>query len=443
MMQKIYTLNLAEESHKTISRLVSSNENFELSNLNDFDETLALGRGLTLKYLILDSATSPSDILNMKEKVGASLMGTHVLWMSGNDLDSIKNADIFSTISSLSNELTVIQKASAFFDYLNQATDPPLCKERSYVPLELFYLENISQSPCDIFLKISDRKFVKIIRKNDDFKITEIIEKYASKNIKEFYVTLENTKAFKESFLKDLFEQDKTGNVTDHQLKVTGAVLSIAADFGLSEMAIEGINTTFAEIDKEFNSVSKFKGLLEKLQQNQGTVLSNHSYLTAVFITLIGQKTPWFNREIKKNLFLAAILHDLDLHGTGLEAYEFKTVKEINTLPLKERELVKNHPTTLSAKLSKIDSIPSDVINLISKQHEGAGSESYPMGLHSPQLAPPNCLFNVAHQLSIEVSKIAFNMNKVSTAIEKVREHYVSNSMKSFIDLFEGQISKE
>lgn len=439
MLQKIFTLSLTTENQKVISKLVSATERFELCPLQSFDEAIAMGRNLSLKFLILDDSTSSSQLQLFKEQIGASFMGTHLLWMNEGSAEMI--SELFSTTTCFSPALSIIQKAATFFDYLNLATDPPLLKERSYVPLELFYLENITRSPCDIFLKISDRKFVKIINKSDDFKIAEIIGQYANKSIKEFYVTLDNTKSFKESFLKDLFSQEKVKDVADHQLKVTGAVLSIASDFGLSEMAIEGINSTFAEIDKEFHSSAKFKSLLNKLQQSQGSILSNHSYLTAVFITMIGQKTPWFNREIKKNLFLAAILHDLDLHGTGLEAYEFKTLKDINALSLRERELVKNHPVTLAAKLSKIDSIPSDVINLISKQHEGAGAESYPQGLHSPQLSPPNCLFNVAHQLSIEVSKIAFNMSKISTAIERVREHYSSNSMKGFIDLFEGQIS--
>lgn len=340
MLQKIYTLNLAEDSYRIISKLVAANENFEISNLQNIEEAMALGRELSIKFLILDPSVPPSVLSRIKEEAGASFLGTHLLWIS--DQKNELSDDFFATVTNFPGDLSVIQKASAFFDYLNLATDPPLNKERSYVPLELLYLEKISKSPCDIFLKISERKFVKIINKNDDFKIAEIIEKYASKNIKEFYVTLDNTKVFKESFLKDLFAQEKVENATDHQLKVTEAVLSIAADFGLSEMAIEGIHSTFSEIDKEFNSNAKFKSLLNKLQQSNGSVLSNHSYLTAVFITMIGQKTPWFNREIKKNLFLAAILHDLDLHGTGLEACEFKTLKEINTLPPKERDCEKS-----------------------------------------------------------------------------------------------------
>ena len=189
-------------------------------------------------------------------------------------------------------------------------------------------------------------------------------------------------------------------------------------------------------------SNSKLKSLFDQLGKLEGTVLGNHSYLTAIFVAMIGNKIPWFTREVKKNLFTVSILHDLDLVDTGLEKYEFKTVHEINALSNQEKEIIKNHTNSLSKKLSKIDVIPSDVVNIISKHHEGAGPNSYPQGLNSPQLSPPICLFIIAHQFAIELSNIAFNAEKVAQVFNVVKEQYSSNSYKPFLEILEKELSQ-
>ena len=367
-----------------------------------------------------------------------------LLWLTSetaekNLFDTSKISEMFKKVDLLSRDTSLLRKISSVHDFINTNIDEKMNKEEAYTPLDFVYLYNIEQAPCDIFLKISDKKYVKIINEGDSFEINDIVKKYEDKNIKDCYITFHNLTKFKGIVLKNVFKFDKAEPIPGH-LHVTDAVLSIARDFGITDYAIEGINETFANINQEFNSNIKLKSLLENLGHLNGTAIGNHCYLTAIFLTIIGNKVPWFNREVKKNLFTAAFLHDLDIIGTGLEHYEFKTIHEINGLVPKDRDLIKYHTQSLAKKLEKMDVIPTDVITIILKHHEGGGSNSYPQGLQGSQLSPPSCLFNTAHQFSVELSKYAFNPEKIDQVITDVREHLKGNAFKNFIDILEAEI---
>lgn len=444
---KIFYFNLDKQIEDLVSKLMTQFEMAELIKLENINEIIPYANKSEADRLILDANTNAKMLSEKKAIFSGKLLNTKLLWISteGTTTETFDQKLVFDIVKKaevLSLDVSLLRKISFLYDYVHENQEGNPKKDDCYIPLDLVYLSTINKSPCDIFLQISDKKYIKIINKDDDFKINEIIENYRNKNINDFFITFNNLTKFRDSILKNIFKFDESkGNLVSHQLKVSEAVLSIARDFGVTDFVIEGINDTCNEIYKEFNSSSKLKAFLDQMTKLEGTVIGNHSYLTSVFIAMIGSKVPWFNREVKKNLYTAAMLHDLDLNGTGYEQLEFKNINLINMLPNKEKDAVKNHAVALSKRLSKLDIIPSDVINLIAKHHEGAGPNSYPQGLHGPQLSPPICLFNVAHQFAIEMSNISFNHDKINQALDNVKSHLSGNSFKQFIDILEKEVS--
>lgn len=431
-----------------ISKLIVQYENIELIKLEKLEDVLSNTDSLPESYLVLDANTPAKFLAEHKIQFNGALSKTKLLWITAENLernifDTTKIPNLFKKIELISQETTLLKKASVIYDFIHSDLSQKVSKEDSFIPLDLIYLNNLSMSPCNIFLKISDKKYVKIINADDDFQIDEIITKYASKQIKEFYINYNNLSKFKETALKKVFKFDKIKtNPVAHHLQVAESVLSIARDFGVTDFILEGIDETFSEIAREFNSGTKLKHFLEQIDSLKGTMIGTHSYLTAVFISLIGENIPWFNREIKKHLLEAAILHDIDIHGTGLEQYEFKNITEINELTSRKKDLVINHSHFLSKRLAKLDVISSDVITIIAKHHEGAGPESYPLGLHAPQLSPPNCLFNIAHQFTVELENVSYDYNKIDQVLKNIREHYSSNSFKIYLDSLEKELKR-
>lgn len=449
----IYHCQLAPQNFEMIRSMLSQYERVTLvsvETIQDIPSETATDQ-LDSKFLIIDNNTSATQLLTFTSTDVSKFLNIKILWLSPNPLnpeiiDVSKISSYFKKVDILYLDLSIMRKVAAIYDFIKSDSISPLPERgATYIPLKLSYLEAIHKAPCDIFLKISDRKYIKIINKDDDFKIREMIKEYADRDISEFYVTFDNLSKFKDGLISNIFKKTDSDSEskTNLQLTMTQTALAIVKDFGVSDFIIDGINDVMTDIYRDYNSNPKLKDLLSKMKMIEGSSLGTHSHLTLIFNSLIGAKTPWYNREVKKNLCTASLLHDLDLLETNLEDYEFRPLDEINTLKAKDRELVKGHSNSLAAKLAKIDLIPSDVINIISKHHEGAGTNSYPQGLHGPQLAPPICLFVIAHQFSILLHAHEYKVEKLSDIFSQLKMFYSGNSFKPFIEILEKELSEK
>jgi hypothetical protein len=212
--------------------------------------------------------------------------------------------------------------------------------------------------------------------------------------------------------------------------------MMVTKDLGASEVILESINESYTEVIKNLEN-EKVSNLLSSLSLDENIFIENHSYLTSVFAVMLSRKMDWGNAKIQNNLCMAALLHDAVLADNKIGHHDRQSVDEIKKLPKETRELIINHPKVLAEKLSKTTKIPSDVISLIAKHHEGRGRESYPGLDNASQLQPVNCLFNVAHQFSIELYAIGFNNKKLPEAFANLRETFQSSNMRIYIDLLE------
>lgn len=446
---KAFYFNLDQNNQSFVGKLLNQYEKVEWEQLAKFEDLFDSAINSKVDFLLLDSGTSATELASLMSKSNNALLNTKLMWITNDSIQKSHFDDslvkkFFKNVDHLPANNSLLRKISIIHDFITLNTEVRVNKEDFYIPLDFIYFVKLTQSPCDIFIKISQKKYIKIINKEDDFKIKEIFDKYADKNIKEFYITYNNLVKFRDYFFRTIFQNDSgSASVITHQLQVSESVLTVARDFGISEFVIEGINSSLGEISKEFDSLDKLQGFLDKILTMQGSLISNHSYLTALFLSLIGKSVPWFTLEVKKNLLTAAMLHDLDIHGTGLEEFEFKSVHEINALNPIEREIVKTHSTALTKRLEKNDSIPTEVINIIAKHHEGSGPLSYPQGLHASQLSLPNCLFNVAHQFAIELANVGYNYDKFDQILATLNNYYSGNSFKQFIDILEQEIARK
>ena len=446
---KAFYFNLDQNNQSFVGKLLNQYEKVEWEQLAKFEDLFDSAINSKVDFLLLDSGTSATELASLMSNSKNALLNTKLMWITNDSIQKSHFDDslvkkFFKNVDHLPANNSLLRKISIIHDFITLNTEVQVNKEDFYIPLDFIYFVKLTQSPCDIFIKISQKKYIKIINKEDDFKIKEIFDKYADKNIKEFYITYNNLVKFRDYFFRTIFQNDSgSASVITHQLQVSESVLTVARDFGISEFVIEGINSSLGEISKEFDSLDKLQGFLDKILTMQGSLISNHSYLTALFLSLIGKSVPWFTLEVKKNLLTAAMLHDLDIHGTGLEEFEFKSVHEINALNPIEREIVKTHSTALTKRLEKNDSIPTEVINIIAKHHEGSGPLSYPQGLHASQLSLPNCLFNVAHQFAIELANVGYNYDKFDQVLATLNNYYSGNSFKQFIDILEQEIARK
>ena len=432
-----------QKASDQISLIFKEFPQFAVTYYENIDDLIQKIQKLELKYLVIDSATWK----NMRRTcigIKGLLLNTKCLlvlekesFYTNEELEEFY--DFFGSTSVLDLSLSLLKRMTKAYDFLLKEENAYLTQYQSLVPVQSTHFTNLKASPCDIFLKMSQEKYLKVINAQDsDAKV--IIEKYKAKGVKEFYIDLIFYKHFKSEIIHSLFENVNNEVVTpEKQVQITSQVLNIASDFGVTEVLIEGINQTFKEINADFSNKKSLNTFLDRLKNLDGTILGNHSYLLSVILMEVSKNLPWCSKEVKKNLLTAALLHDLELVNSGYEHLEFKALKDIPKEDKESFHFIKNHTVKLAELFSKNDEIKSDVINLILKHHESSDGHGYPRGLSAPQMSPPNHLFNVAHQFSIELFNIGFNYSKLDEVFNKLKIQFPNQTYSIYIDLIEKQ----
>ena len=333
----------------------------------------------------------------------------------------------------------MIKASSKILDLL---TDVQLNEEVNilFLPIRIDLLKNLPEVPCDIYVKISDIKFVKIIKKGQVDSVVDTVNKYVTKGIEFLYVEKHLYASLSHLLMHDLFAAEQSLPVAERGIKITESIISVTKDLGASEAVIESINESYAHVIKNLE-YEKVTSLLANLSTDENIFIENHSYLTSVFAVMLSRKMEWSTPTIQNNLCMAALLHDLVLADHQLGHHDRDDLETIKNLPYKTRDIVLNHPKILADKLSKTTKLPTDVITLIAKHHDGRGANSYP-GVDTIAIMPPvQCLFNVAHQFSIELYKIGFNNKKLPIAFDNLRKIFKHNKMRQYIDLLEAEVN--
>jgi hypothetical protein len=429
---------------KIESILTSHDSSHELIILNDIKDGKPLLAKSDVDLLVLNL-----DVSNIEESkalfksVAKAIMLTRVLLI----LPEVSVAEhpefgtvrsFFKSAECMPKPLSVIKLSSKMMDLLtgeNQKDEP----EVLFLPVKIDLFKPIEVLPCDIFVKISDVKFVKIVKRGQVGPITDTIERYQGKGIEFLYVEKSAYGPLSQLLLQDLFAAEAPP-VVERGIMITEAVMSVTKDLGASEVVIEAVQESYTEVIKSLEK-EKVSSLLASLSRDENIFVENHSYLTSVFAVMLSRHMTWSSEKIQYNLCMAALLHDSILADHHLGHHDRDDLETIKNLPAKTRDIVLNHPRVLADKLSKTTKLPSDVISLISKHHEGSGKDSYPAIDNASAMQPVNCLFNVAHQFSIELYKIGFNNKKLPQAFANLRAMYRSSNMKVYIDLLEDNVT--
>jgi HD-GYP domain-containing protein (c-di-GMP phosphodiesterase class II) len=440
----IYLLDLNEQNTLKINSILEQNKLIKSESIKSLIEISQIIHDGKLTFLVLKYKKSTNADLEFILKNNAFFLTVNLIIIIENDLNiselAITNySENFKTCTTLSLESSLIDIAVKFSDFI--ANDTKANTNPVYLAMDFKIFSNISKAPCDIYIKLSDTKFVKILSDGDDQQPSQVISKYTVKGVVDLYIKSSDIDKFKEKIKSEIFSINPEKNHVAQKILITESVIGIARDFGISEYIVEGINDTFLEVSNDLADEKKLDGILKMVKDAEGSIIANHSYLTAVFATLICTRTNWATIQVRKNICLASILHDIELTTSPFYMHEFKSLEEINKLDSKSASKFKEHGTHLAEALSKNSSIPNDAINLIAKHHLGSKGNSYPNENSSSQLSPPNCLFNVAHQLSIELCKVNFNFEKSNLAFERLRKHYSGGAMfNTFIDILEKEL---
>lgn len=265
-----------------------------------------------------------------------------------------------------------------------------------FIPISVQILALMGKVPADIYIRMSENKYVKCTNQLDEFTASDE-KKYLEKSIDKLY------------FKKDEQKIDLNATVGDAVAKIMkrrGLSLSDKMCIAHSQL-VELIK--FTGITPELAEVSK-KNIRESIAMIAMSPVVSDSWggmnllgeypsrlytLNALLSSIIVKKLSWSSESTMYKLTLASFLQDISLDSIALmEICDYKEfLEKESTFTKIEIKRYLDHPQRSTELLKAFKDAPADVEKLLLEQHEMPDGEGFPRKLNSNQLGPLTCTF--------------------------------------------------
>jgi putative nucleotidyltransferase with HDIG domain len=241
--------------------------------------------------------------------------------------------------------------------------------------------------PADVFLRLSDKKFIKIANKGDEFPVYQL-EKFKKFGVIHLYMKKEDFNDYigfnlligKKLQTSSKISKEKKINFMKHTNEVIMERLFLneidKEMFDLAQTVTESTVGMIMEDDKIFN-------LLEMLNSNSDDLYA-HSIGVSLFGAMLCRQLEWTSPATLFKVSTGGLLHDIG---------KKELPKELNTklrsdMNHEEITLYESHPLRGMKILSEIRTIPADILQIVSQHHENCLGLGFPAKLSRHHIYP-------------------------------------------------------
>lgn len=235
--------------------------------------------------------------------------------------------------------------------------------------------------PFDIFIKLSESKYVKLANSGEDLS-PDRLDRYKGKNITALYLR-------KEDFLKYVgfrvkpaepeadavaVAPEKAHEQELQELCKLGDLTLELVFFNEMNEVVFGTAKNFVDTTIELLKDSRdAAGLLAPLNGTANFVYA-HGVAVSAYCVMIARQMGWKNTANIFKLSIGGLLHDVGKRDLPRELLS----KPKDRLKPPEIELIRQHPLLGAQILEKLPSIPEDIVSVVLQHHENMLGHGYP-----------------------------------------------------------------
>jgi HD-GYP domain-containing protein (c-di-GMP phosphodiesterase class II) len=290
----------------------------------------------------------------------------------------------------------VIEKplSSSSFTYLVKSISSTSVITPSYVPVPLSVLLRLGIGLFDLYLKLSEANFVKLIHKGEPFFESDA-EKLISKGVGELYVRSEDSKKFIQYLESQLHEDALNGNQdVSLTLENLEAFERIGKRMGWDADVLVAAERSIHHALKILSRYGNVVNVIKKRMSEKGEPYSKHISLQTYLLCAFGSTLGWIGEAGQVKLALAALLHDITVDEEIYKNLSNWNHRAANPLDKSEETLrYRMHPFEASKIARSLDSISPDVEQIILQHHEQKDGSGFPRALDASRISPLSALF--------------------------------------------------
>ncbi|MFZ4713459.1 MAG: hypothetical protein ACOYL6_07105 [Bacteriovoracaceae bacterium] len=310
-----------------------------------------------------------------------------------------------------------------------------------YFPIEAKYFFNITETPCDVYIRIkkspSEFQYVKRIHVKDTFNRIDI-EKYIAQGLKEFYVPkdyrINFTKFVSNSIIKKLERKDLNN---DERFLTNAETYDFLRDyihsFGLDDTAIELTDATISSINQNVKADPQLSTFLESLKKNKVSYAYQHCHLMALLSYNILKQLDWGTPDLFDKMCYVAFFHDLSLTNDDMMLIGSNAELESSDLTPEHKTEVNEHARRSSNMIARHAEAPFGADIIILQHHGMMDGVGFAEDFQNP-LAPLSMIVIVIEEFINEVF-----IQKKALSLKEVFNRMKSKFEKtSYISIIEG-----
>lgn len=309
----------------------------------------------------------------------------------------------------------------------------PITPEYLKIPLEYFAMKK--QWSSDLYLKLSDKSFVKLKHKGDELTSDEI-SKLIEKGVKDIYLDHADMTRFLTYLEKSLSGESEFEFVLEN----LEAFEAIAKAMKWSPEVIIQSQRIVADAVR---NLSRHKEIIKVLKERarKGSRYNEHISLLAYILASSSSTMAWLPEGAQLKLVYAALLHDAAIENEFYEA-----IDEWNKMSVRvaghslESLKYKMHPYEASKFAQSLDVISSDVEQIILQHHESPDGRGFPRGIDYARIHPLAAMFIIAEDL---VSFLSSGQKLETSIVDFItwgRERYRKGQFKRIFDEMEKRL---
>ncbi|WP_127717447.1 HD domain-containing phosphohydrolase [Halobacteriovorax sp. HLS] len=271
----------------------------------------------------------------------------------------------------------------------------------TYKKIKIDFLTKFLNDNANIYLKLSDKKFLKIIHKNELQRESQLI-KYQLRGESYAYITEDDYEEFISKLTVKLTQELEASSSFEDVVACASEGLEFINDslktLGISEPQKVYINKVVNKSIKHLSQNNDLSRLLKDFYKKKG-YLVGHSLLIVHISQLMITKIPFSNTQQLEKITYAALIHDLSLGEDKLSMIVDKDIS-YEDLDHKEKSKIDEHVFESAKLINEMSFISPDVSKIIIEHHEKPDGSGFPKGLKSSQISPLSCIFILALRLS-------------------------------------------
>lgn len=298
----------------------------------------------------------------------------------------------------------------------------------------------------DIYVRLSDNKYLKLFRKGDIFDQQDL-EKYTlKKGIDYLYILRSECAEFAqkytqliESYIAGRQMAKSLSKTAHHNRAVLETIHQLNEQIGFTPEVQE---LTKAQVKLTVDAMQHSQSLAEVLsllQEKEDQYIATHSTICAFMACAIASQLQWGSEMTFQKLTLAAFLHDIPLQSQELAAVgslsELERVKSKFTP--EEIRTYEDHPLLAADMARKMSEIPANVDIILAQHHERPDGSGFPRSLASNYIAPLSAVFIVAHDIADFVLSSGDDF-KMASFLDQMRPRYSFGQFKKIFVVLEN-----